>query len=304
MPAPRSPDALNECFAIPGVVAFEPAAGLVRAVLTPPGAVGHIYVHGAHVTHHQPAGEPPLLFLSSRSRFAGGAAIRGGVPVVFPWFGARAGHPTAPDHGFARIAEWTVEAVAQPGDGSVAVTLTLDSSDATRRMWPHDFRVRQHVVVGSSLSITLEVENPSDAAFSFEEALHTYLRVGDVRDVSITGLEGVTYIDKVDGMKRETLSDAPVRPSATIDRVFLDTPSPCVVTDPRLGRRVIVEKTGSASTVIWNPWSDKAAAMTDMGAGEWRSMLCVEAGNVADNAVTLAAGERHAMGVVIRTERV
>jgi len=304
MPELRSPDSLNERFAIPGVVGFEAGeGGLVRAVLTPGTAVGHIYLHGAHVTHHQPTGEPPLLFLSSRSRFVAGTAIRGGVPVVFPWFGARAGDPTAPDHGFARISDWTVESVERSGQGSVAVTLGLESSDVTRKTWPHDFRVRQHVVVGTHLAMTLEVENRSDAPVTFEQALHSYLRVGDVRDVSVAGLDGVTYIDKMDGMRRKTLAAGPLRLSGATDRVFLDTRSTCAVTDPRLGRRLVVEKGGSASTVIWNPWSERAGAMTDLGAGEWRSMLCVEAANAADNAVTLAPGAQCSMGVVIRAER-
>lgn len=141
---------------------------------------GHVYLHGAHVTHYRPAGQRPLLFLSERSRFATGKAIRGGVPVIFPWFGARAGHSEAPDHGFARTREWAVESVEPASDGSVAVTLALEADDATRPTWPHEFRVRHRVVFGERLEMTLEVENRSGHAFDFEEALHTYVLVGDV----------------------------------------------------------------------------------------------------------------------------
>jgi D-hexose-6-phosphate mutarotase len=304
MPPPRSPAALNECFAIPGVVAFEAGAGgLPRAVVTAPDAVAHVYLHGAQVTHHQPVGEAPLLFLSSRSRFAASAAIRGGVPVVFPWFGPRAGDPSAPDHGFARISEWTVESVEQSGDGAVELTLGLDPSDVTRRRWPGEFRLRLTVRIASRLDIALEVENRSPASFTFEEALHTYLRVGDVREVSVTGLEGVTYIDKMDGMRRKTLPAEPLRLRAATDRVFVDTRSACAVLDPRLGRRLVIDKRGSSTTVVWNPWRDRAAAMTDLGPDEWRTMVCVEAANAADSAVTLAPGERHAMGMVLRADR-
>src|SRR5262245_10490375 len=300
---PKLLDSLNERFAIAGVLKFEAGSGgLIRAAVGGRPAEGHVYLHGAHVTHYRSAGQQPLLFLSERSRFATGQAIRGGVPVIFPWFGARTGHPEAPDHGFARTREWAVESVEHAQDGSVAVTLALEDDDATRRTWPHAFGVRQRAVFGTRLEITLEVENRSDRPFQVEEALHTYLLVGDVAQASIDGLGGSVYIDKTDGMKRKTLAAGPLRLDGTTDRVFLDTRSTCVVADPVLARRIVVEKTGSATTVGWTPLREKAGAMADLGEDQWRSMLCVEAANAADNAVHLASGERHAMRVVIGAE--
>jgi glucose-6-phosphate 1-epimerase len=242
------------------------------------------------------------LFLSERSQFASGKAIRGGVPVIFPWFGARAGHPEAPDHGFARTREWAVESVEHANNGSVAVTLAFEDDDATRGTWPHAYRVRHRVVFGKRLEMTLEVENRSDQPFQFEEALHTYLLVGDVAQASIDGLGGSVYIDKIDEMQRKSLGAGPLRLDGTTDRVFLDTRSTCIVADPVLTRRIVVEKTGSATTVVWNPWHEKASTMADLGDDQWRLMLCVEAANAADNAVHLASGERHAMRVVIGAE--
>jgi glucose-6-phosphate 1-epimerase len=303
MPDPSRIDSLNERFAIAGIFAFEAGSGgLTRAAVRGPSAEGHVYLHGAHVTHHRPAGQRPLLFLSERSRFAAGEAIRGGVPVIFPWFGARAGHPEAPDHGFARTREWAVETVAQTKDGSVAVTLALEADDATRQTWPHDFRIRHRVVFGERLEMTLEVENRSTDPFVFEEALHTYLLVGDVGQVSITGLGGGVYIDKTDGLRRKTLAADPLRLNGATDRVFLDTCATCTVTDPALARRLVVDKVGSTTTVVWNPWHEKASAMADLGADQWRSMLCVEAANTTDNAVRLAGGGRHTMDVVIAAQ--
>src|SRR5262245_6011125 len=151
MHAGQAPDALDERFAIPGLARFEPGTGgLTRISISTGHAEAHVYLHGAHVTHHQPAGQPPLLFLSERSRFAPGAAIRGGVPIVFPGFGPRAG---APDHGFARISEWAVQSVERAGDG-VAVTLALEASPATRALWPHEFRITCRVTVGAALDLT------------------------------------------------------------------------------------------------------------------------------------------------------
>jgi len=294
-------DELNERFAIPDTVQFEAGAGgLPRAVITAAAAAGHVYLHGAHVTHHRAAGQQPLLFLSSRSPFAEGRAIRGGVPVIFPWFGSRAGDPGAPDHGFARTAEWTLESVEWCGDGSVAVVLGLAPDGGTRRLWPHDFRLRHRVVFGEQLEMTLTVENTSSSSFTFEEAMHSYLLVGDAAEVSVTGLGGTTYIDKTDQMRRKTLSAEPLRLDAATDRVFLDTRARCVVDDPGLSRRLSVEKTGSATTVLWNPWAERARAMADLGPEEWRHMLCVETANAADNAIALGPGERHAMTARLR----
>jgi glucose-6-phosphate 1-epimerase len=297
MTDPRILDSLNERFALPGVIRFETGSGgLLRAAVTLASAEGHVYLHGAQVTRYRPTGHQDVLFLSERSHFAPGKAIRGGVPVIFPWFGARAGDPHAPDHGFARTSEWTVESVERPGDDSVAVTLALGPDEATRRSWAHEFQVRQRVLFGAHLEMTLEVENRSRETITLEEALHTYLRVGDVRQASVTGLGGVTYIDKTDGMKRKVLAAGALRLTGRTDRVFLDTRGTCAVMDPVLGRRLLVEKSGSATTVVWNPWSE----MADLGPGAWRSMLCVETANATDNALHLASGDRHRMGVVIR----
>jgi D-hexose-6-phosphate mutarotase len=172
-----------------------------------------------------------------------------------------------------------------------------------RRLWPHEFRLRLTAVIGTGLDLTLDVENRSSERFTFEEALHTYLRVGDVRDVSITGLEAATYIDKTDRMTRKSLPAAPLRLSEATDRVFVDTTATCTVIDPGLGRRLVIEKRDSSTTVVWNPWGDAATAMPDLGPGEWRSMLCVEVANAADNGVTLGPGEHHAMSMAIRAER-
>ena len=296
-------DELNERFGVAGAARFQAGAGgLARAVITTPDAEAHVYLHGAHVTHYQPAGHAPVLFLSPQSTFDAGHAIRGGVPIVFPWFGARAGHPSSPDHGFGRISEWSVLEVTR-GVGSVSIALALEPSDATRATWDHRFRIVARIAVGAALGIALEVENLSAQAFAFEEALHTYLHVGDVERASVAGLEGRAYLDKTDGFKRKTLGAAPLQLTSETDRVFLDTRGPYAVTDPAIGRRLMVEKTGSANTVVWNPWREKSASMADLGPGQWRSMLCVETANVGDAAIRLEPGAHHSMRMLLRVEK-
>ena len=285
---------------IPGTAVFKPGSGdLLHLAVTTPLAEARIYLHGAHPAHFQPAGGAPLLFVSEHSHFAPGKAIRGGVPVIFPWFGPHPTHANLPAHGFARTMPWQVESLALDGNQTVIAVFRLDSNEQTRALWPHDFALRHRVVVGKQLVMTLEVENTSEAPFQFEEALHTYFAVGDIRKVSTTGLENCAYIDKTDGFQRKTQGPEPIRITSETDRVFENTRAAVVIDDLSNGRKIRVEKGGSATTVIWNPWANKAASMTDFGREEWRSMWCVETANASANAITLEPGARHAMRAAI-----
>lgn len=294
---------LQRRFGIDGVARFEAGAGgLARLRVTTEAAEAEVYLHGGHVTHFQPRGTPPVLFLSARSKFGAGAAIRGGVPVIFPWFGARAGDPAAPAHGFARAAAWSVESVERAADGCVTAVLRLEPGDAMWAAWPHAVVLRHRVHVGAALDMTLEVENRSGAPLVFEEALHTYLAVADVRQITVTGLAGIRYVDKTAAMALKVQGAEPLRLTGETDSVYLATRAACVVDDPRGGRRLVVEKDGSATTVVWNPWVAKARAMSDLGDEEWPSFVCVETANAADDRVTLAPGGRHAMRATLRVE--
>ena len=169
---------------------------------------------------------------------------------------------------------------------------------------PHGLRLAYALHLGHDLSTALTVTNPGDAPITFEEALHTYLAVGDVRQVSVAGLEGVTYADKVDGAQRKTQAEPFVTIGGETDRLYLDTGSVVTLTDPGFGRRIRVEKTGSRSTVVWNPWVAKSKAMPDFGDDEWPGMICIETANAADNAVTVPPHASHSMTAAISVEAI
>ncbi len=284
---------------IPGIATFTDAqGGLVRLEITTPLASAQIYLHGAHVATFQPAGAQPVLFMSRRSMFEKDKPIRGGVPVIFPWFGPRAGHPEAPAHGFARTMEWEVESLTCTDGKNVELTLVLHSTEATRAAWPHDFTLRHRISVGTALTMKLEVTNRSGAPFSYEEALHTYFTISSIHDVIARGFEGAEFIDKVDGAQRKTQDSAPIRITGETDRLYLNTRTTCTVEDPGMSRTIVVEKSGSDSTVLWNPWIAKAARLTDLG-DDWPQMICIETVNAADNAVTLAPGATHVMSATV-----
>lgn len=276
--------------------------GLARLEITTRLATAHLYLHGAHVTHFQPVGSGPLIFLSTASKFTPEKAIRGGVPVIFPWFGPHATDPTLPMHGFARTAEWEVESVELAPDQTCRAVLRLVSNEQTRALWPHDFILRFRLTVGRKLEMSLEVENWSGGPFSYEEALHTYLAIRDVHQTGVIGLQGTEYIDKVDLFSRKREQPAAVRFTGETDRVYLNTTALCTVDDAAAGRRLTVSKSGSGTTVVWNPWEAKAKALADLGDDEWLRFVCVETCNAAENAVTLAHAETHVMSATIGLE--
>ena len=275
--------------------------GLAKIVIDHPAAEGEVYLHGAHVTHWKPAGAEPVLWMSPRAVFENGKAIRGGVPICLPWFGPHPASPDAPAHGVVRTRAWELVETKED-DAGVGVTLRADVSATDSPHWTHPFTATFTVHFGRTLSMTLAVTNTGPAAFDFSEALHTYFRVRDVRETSVGGLHGVTYIDKLaDGARRREEREGIVMTGET-DRVYVDTDATCVVQDQHLGRRIFVEKSGSESTVIWNPFPAKAKRQADIGEENWPGFICVESANCADNTVTLAAGATHELKVVLRLE--
>jgi glucose-6-phosphate 1-epimerase len=273
---------------------------LPRVTITSEQATAEIYLHGAHLTHFQPKGAQPVLFMSAESLFEANKPIRGGVPVIFPWFGPRAGAPESPMHGLVRTRSWQLESSEVQSDGRVRVVLRIASDPSTLAVWPHAFRLRMSFWIGRSLEMELEVSNPGDQSWTFEEALHTYFRVGDVREIGIEGLDDVEYIDKTDSLKRKRQPAGAIRITAETDRIYTDTRSTCTIHDPVLKRTLTIEKDNSGTTVVWNPWIAKSRAMADFGDEEWPGMVCIETANVGAGAVRLDPGQSHRLRTLIR----
>ncbi|MBB6146156.1 glucose-6-phosphate 1-epimerase [Silvibacterium bohemicum] len=301
MPSFVSIEKLNEQHAIAGIASVISGEGnLPKVRVTSPRASAEIYLHGAQVTSWQPAGSEDAIFLSAKSYWEEGRAIRGGIPVCFPWFRNKADDQKAPSHGFVRTKAWELLSIAHEGD-SVVVTLVTESDEASRRWWPHEFRIVHRVTVGAELKLELVVTNTGDTALKFEEALHTYHRVGDAGRTRVAGLDGAPYLDNMDG-NREKTQAGDVKFTGPTDNAYLTTRNAVEVVDPVLHRRIRTEKKNSLTTVVWNPWQEGAKALADLGDDEWQSMACAEAGNIRSNAVTLAPGEEHTMTATLAVE--
>lgn len=298
--------AMEAEFGVPGVVGFGVRGELVMVEVTTDAGEATVAVQGAHVVEWRPAGQEAGLWVSRRTEFAEGKAIRGGVPVIWPWFGPRTevvnaapeGAGASGAHGLARTAEWKLLFAGVAGD-AVHLGWGMGPSEASRAAGFDGFRLAYEMEIGRELRLRLTVANDGPGELRFEEALHTYLGVSDVERAAISGLEGTEYLDKRDGGGRKREGDGPLVLREWTDRVYLGTEATCVVRDEGRGRDLEVGKDHSRSTVVWNPWAQGAAGLKDMEPEEWREMLCVETANVGEAAVTLQPGQAHAIGVRI-----
>lgn len=285
-------DELNRHFEIPGIAqVIAGTGGLPKVRVTAPFASAEVYLHGAQVTSWQLANSQEVIFLSEHSRWEDGRAIRGGIPICFPWFRAEADNPQAPAHGFVRTREWQLDAL-EASDEAVVITLSTESDESTRRWWPHQFRIAHRIGIGKGLEMELTVTNTGPTPFQFEEALHTYFRVSNVQAVRVRGLDQVTYLDNT-AANRARLQSGDVLFAAATDNAYMDTQTAAELIDPGLHRILRTEKANSATTVVWNPWQQGAASLSDLGDDEWQRMACVEASNILTAAVSLAPGEEH-----------
>lgn len=285
----------NEKFGISGQVVFSAGKGDMPVVqISNELGEASIALQGAHVLGFQARGKAPLIWMSDEATYAPGKSLRGGVPVCWPWFGPHATDSSLPGHGPARTVDWKPIASKALADGRTRVSFELIETDKTRKMYSQPLCVQLHATVGSSLSLEIETTNLGDSAFTLGEALHTYFLVGDVRLAHIEGLNGCEYIDKMDGAARKN-QNGPVTISEETDRIYLGTGNRTEIVDPNMGRKIVIQSGGSASTVVWNPWTETAEKMGDLGPDGYLNMLCVETANAADDVVKLEAGATHRM---------
>jgi len=226
-----------------------------------------ISLHGGHVLSFTPKGQDDLIWMSKEAIFNPEKAIRGGVPVCWPWFGRIAD----PAHGFARNNEWTL-IEHRENDNGVIVVLGLEASETTKAIWPFEFEARLTVEIGDELRIMLDAKNTDNKAWNCSGALHTYLNVADIASTTITGM-GLTYIDGLQNAKLCTGEDT-LSISAAVDRVYTQPENTVSVLDSQ--RTLTVTNSGHNAAVIWNPWIEGAESMADMNNDGYKTMVCVE----------------------------
>lgn len=296
---------LNDQYAIDGHVHFEiQPGGLAAAVVENALASGCMTLAGAQVMRYQRRAPHamPLLWVSPTAANVIGGEMRGGAPLCWPWFGP---HPTRPDdqplHGLVRTMTWEVSGTRGLDDGATEITMRVASTAETLARWPHAFALEMRAVFGTRLRLKWTARNPGSTPYTYTGAIHPYYAVSDARGVTISGLEHCDYMDKNDGYRRKTQPGSPIEVLAPLDWVFVDTTGEVAINDPGWKRRLRIAKSGSRTTVVWNP-HDADALMADVGAGQHRLFVCAEAANAFEDAVTLAPGAEARLSMEIWAE--
>lgn len=294
-------DDLDDNFGIEGEIGFYEEDDLVYAMVSNKYSDATICLYGAHIVSYSPTKNMEVLWMSPYSSFEQGKAIRGGIPVCFPWFGPHESDENLPQHGFARIMDWEVTKTETLESGESMICLQLCSSDKTKEFWPHDFCAEMIFKVGAKLSVTLKVNNTSADSIEYTSALHSYFSLSGIENISIEGLENTRYQNQLDGgdYKQET-------PLLTINKAetrhYYNTETTCVINDPIFNRRINIEKLGSKNSTVWNPWAETCAEMGDMPNDAYETFVCLETVNKIDDAIKLAPGASHETTAIISAE--
>lgn len=250
-----------------------------------------ISVYAGQVLSFTPKGAADVLFVSDNAYYAEGKAIKGGVPICWPWFGADPEGKGRPAHGFMRNRMWSEWETRENADGSTTVVLGLESSPETLAIWPHAFRLAMEITVGKTLQLALVTRNTGDAVFTITQAMHTYFAVGDIAQTTVTGLEGTQYLDKAaDGNGATKQQDGAISINSEVDRVYFGIPAELAIVDGALKRTIRITSSGNKTAVVWNPWAKIAAGMADLQDDDYLRFVCVETTNAADDVVEVAAG--------------
>lgn len=258
-----------------------------------------ISLYGGQVLRYGYDDQPQIVWQGEHVQFVAGKAIRAGIPLCWPWFGPHPYNSQKPAHGFARLQLW--ELLESGADGEAAwLKLGLSDNEATRSIWPYAFQLELLVRVGEQLEVVLTTTNTGDRAFDLGGALHSYFAVGAIEQIRIDGLDGATYYDQLS--KNQALQTGPIRFREELDRIYLDTTAACTIVDPTWQRKIQVAKQGSHSTVVWNPWIEKAKHLADFGDDDYLGMVCIETANAGPDLIRLEPSARHTLGTTIWTE--
>lgn len=285
---------------LPDVVTLEePTPGYPVYVIRHPKFSGKIARHGAHVMEWTPSGQRTALYLSPTAIFKEGKAIRGGIPLCWPWFGPHATDTSLPSHGFVRTRFWNlIQATAT--ESTVTFVFEIESDESTKKLWPFQFVLRATIIMGESLTVRLETFNTDKQAIEISEALHAYFSIGEIVHVNVTGLDQTTYMDVVDEPIL-CLQEGPVMIDQEVDRNYIST-SDVELHDLTDNRCLLIKKRGSGTTVIWNPWIEKAATLADLPDKDYQRFLCIEPANEGNTLVIIPPGENHCIEMTVTVQ--
>jgi glucose-6-phosphate 1-epimerase len=292
-------DQLNRHYGISGTLEFiEGAGGLAFISINNASAKALISLHGGQVLAFQSADTATdLLFLSNKANYDGSKAIRGGIPICWPWFGADPKGLNRPNHGFARNVLWSVVKTVAINNFTTQVTLRLRSNTQSKDLWPHDFDLTLEITIGSTLILELVTRNTGTKTFTISQALHAYFQISDINQIRVLGLEDKHYLDKLDqGHQKQQLGAITI--TNEVDRIYTEFNNPIAIIDPVLNRKIQIQSSGNKTTVVWNPWAKNSAKIADLNYDDYQRFVCVEASNAGPDIIEITAGQEHRLKTI------
>ncbi len=287
---PIETDFIQQGFIYQNVIHQDTLAGLPVLHIRNEFCGATISYQGAQVLHYQQTGQSPLLWQSEPNSFQAGKAIRGGIPLCFPWFGQHPTQTDLPSHGFARNMEWQLQQVTESAHGHHLIFVLRDNA-ATRLLWNHAFEAVMEIHLGEQLVLQFRVKNNDQHPFAFSFAWHSYFQIEDIIQTRLHGLEHTRFLDQLCASAGYNSGDTqPVSFSSETDRIYQQASGHYQIRSA-LESTINIHSTSCSSVVVWNPWSEKAARLNDMPGDAWKNMLCVECGQVDTATVHLAAGQ-------------
>ncbi len=271
--------------------------GFIVANINNQFSTAKISTYAAQVLSFKPKSEEhDLIFLSETSLYEAGKAIRGGIPICWPWFGDDTSGLGRPSHGFVRNQQWAIINSKLDSKGQVNITLGFDATNDTKAVWPYDFELRLNIIVGQALELNLTTKNIGSETFTITQALHTYFNISDIANITVTGLDNKTYLDKLKDFA-EDKQQGNVLISQETDRIFQPVNKKVQLIDSMFDRTIDISASGSETIVIWNPWTTAITTIADLDNEDYRRFLCVETANTAQDSVTIPAGKSHCISV-------
>lgn len=290
-------DSLNQQFGLSSSLEFVfGEGGLPFAQINNASASAVISLYGGQVLSYVPTGGEDLMFMGGKAYFVEGKAIKGGVPVCWPWFGADPEGKGRAAHGFARNSMWQVFSTEAISDSETQITVGMVDDDNSRNIWPNAFKMSLQITIGKSLKLALTTENTGDQPFHITQALHTYFSVGDISKTKILGLEDCKYLDKsAAGQGATKVQQDAIEIAGEVDRIYLAVPPDLMIEDMAKQRTIKIHSAGNSTAVVWNPWAKIAADMADLHDDDYLRFVCVETTNAADDVVEIQQGESYTL---------
>jgi glucose-6-phosphate 1-epimerase len=292
---------LTEKFNNNGQLSFtEDVEGFVMVHVNNEFAAAEISLYAGQIMSFIPKGQDyNLLFKSDNIDYRPGRALRGGVPICWPWFGNDYSSYGRPPHGFARNQSWDLYKVDIDDDNNTVVILRLLDTENTLAVWPQKFDLRLKMVIGKTLTMSLTTRNIDQKPMTISQALHTYFNVSHISNVEISGLNGKPYLDKLDDFEEKTTTGA-ITISNEVDRIYQEVDGPVVLSDSGYNHKVIITSKGSKTTILWNPWHSSSKNISDLNEHSFEQFVCIETANSADDLVVIQPGEQHKLTTCYR----